>query len=48
MRFVFMDGLMKYSGEAARMQFILFTAYLDPQLNVETATVNPDQLKSEF
>lgn len=43
-----MDGLMKYSGKAARMQFILFTAYLDPQLNVETTTVNPDQLKSEF
>lgn len=46
MSFVFIDGLMKYFGKAARIRFILFTADFDPPLNVENVDWN--QLKSEF
>lgn len=48
MSFVFIDGLMKYFGKAARIRFILFTADFDPPLNVENVTVDWNQLKSEF
>lgn len=48
MSFVFIDGLMKYFGKAARIRFILFTADFDPPLNVENLTVDWNQLKSEF
>lgn len=48
MSFVFIDGLMKYFGKAARIRFILFTADFYPPLNVEKVTVDWNQLKSEF